>query len=304
MEWLLIDANYLCHRAYHAMGGELTHADMTTGMLFGFFRDVVDLQERFSPGGVVFAFDHGRGVRCNLYPEYKANRQQAYQEMSEPERVAYAAFRDQIKTLRFNLLPRCGFPNVLSVQGYEADDIIASVAKGLGPDDTGVVVSADADLLQLLAANVRIYNPRRQVCYTADDFRNEWGLEPGMWPHVKALAGDDGDNVPGIRGIGLKLAAKWYQGKLKPDSVAAQKINAGLDVHNRNIQLVRLPYPGTPTFKPIHGWCRPEGWADVMGQLGIKSLGRPARAKGVQQRGQGKGGFSSMRSGQGGGPTG
>lgn len=304
MDWLLIDANYLCHRAYHAMGGELSHQDMATGMLFGFFRDVVDLQERFNPGGVVFAFDHGRGVRCNLYPEYKANRQQAYQDMSEPERVAYAAFRDQIRLLRFTLLPQCGFPNVLSVAGYEADDVIASVAKGLGPDDTGVVVSADADLLQLLSATIRIYNPRKQTDYTAEDFRTEWGVEPSMWPHVKALAGDSGDNVPGIRGIGLKLAAKWYAGKLKPDSHAAKLINAGLSVHNRNIQLVRLPYPGTPTFKVVPGWCRPEGWADVMRNLGIKALGRPARAKGVRSHGQKTGGFSGLRAGQGGGPTG
>lgn len=242
MIWLLVDCHYLCHRAFHTTGG-LSHAGVPSGVAFGVLRELENLSNMYSPSRCILAFDHpGKGLRAIEYPEYKSSRRNY--ECSDEEKEQLEMFREEVNRLRLEILPELGYRNVLCEKGYEADDIIAAFAGQIHVKDSGVIVSSDGDLLQCLRENVVLYNPRTKKVTTSQSFREEWGIYPQMWASVKALAGCDSDDVVGIRGIGEKTAAKWFSGKLKASSAAYKKISENLDVYNRNIDLVRLPYPG------------------------------------------------------------
>lgn len=237
--WLLIDANYLCHVAWHSTGG-LTFEGVETGVAFGLINKIESLIDLYVASHVAIAFDgKGKGIRVGMNPQYKSSRRT--KEYTEEEREAKRLFDEQVERLRIELLPEMGFNNVFSVQGYEADDIIASVAEDLHIRDFGVIASGDNDLWQCLRENVIWHNPRSGKTVTAESFRKEWGIMPDMWASVKALAGCKSDDVIGIRGIGEKTAAKWYSGALKPSTKKYNDIVENIHVHNENIDLVRLP---------------------------------------------------------------
>jgi 5'-3' exonuclease len=105
---------------------------------------------------------------------------------------------------------------------------------------------------------------------------------------VKALAGCSTDGVPGIKGIGETTAVKWFRSQLKPESVAYRKINTeGIDIHNRNIQLVRLPFAGTEAFKLREDETSFERWKTLADKLGMRSIRElaPGMPRGVAGKG-------------------
>ena len=129
---LLLDTNYLCHRAYHAMG-DLTYGDEGFGAVFGVLRDIVNFQETFHTPYMIFAFDLGRGYRYNDLPEYKSSRRSRHADAPKEEQAKRKELQKQITKLRTEYLPEAGFKNVYAVDGFEADDIIASLAQSLPP---------------------------------------------------------------------------------------------------------------------------------------------------------------------------
>lgn len=262
--WLLLDVNYLCWRAHYATG-HLSHGGEPTGMLFGFFQSLLELQERFGTRKIAFCFDRGKGKRRELCPTYKANRGEITEESK--------AVIQQIGELRRKHLPGLGYRNVLSQTGFEADDVIASVAKwSLGPQDTGVIVSADADLWQLVRRGVVWFNPHTKTLVNREAFIKQWRICPEQWAHVKALAGCPGDNVIGVHGVGEVTAARYYAGTLKRDSKLHERIEANLNVHNANLPLVRLPFPGTKTFNLYDDYMPPKAWDEFCDGLGLETL--------------------------------
>jgi hypothetical protein len=96
---LLLDSNYLCHRAHYSTG-ELSCGDYRTGVIFGFLRTVIELQDRFLPGAIAFCFDKGPILRELDYPEYKEARREKYRNMTEEERVSKEYMDEQIRDLR------------------------------------------------------------------------------------------------------------------------------------------------------------------------------------------------------------
>jgi 5'-3' exonuclease len=121
-----------------------------------------------------------------------------------------------------------------------------------------------------------------------ESFIRKWEIEPCLWASVKALAGCSSDDVPGLKGIGELTAAKWFQSKLKPESVAYRKINTeGIEVYNRNIKLVRLPFEGTEVFKLKPDEATMEKWNALADRLGMKSLKdqAPGMPKGIRRSG-------------------
>lgn len=268
---LLIDTNYMCHRAYHVMK-DLSHGDRGTGAIYGVLRDIVILQDSFKTRRCVFAFDLGRSKRLGLMAGYKSSRRARRDEAPEEEQIARAGFNRQVEELRRWHLPAAGFKNVFAVKGFEADDIIARIAKDLPDDDEAVIVSSDHDLWQCLRPNVWMWNPQTQKPYTDEMFRKEWGLEPDMWSRVKAYAGCPTDDVPGVPGVGEVTAAKFIRGELGGHTKAFNEIMHATYPLTVNIKVVKLPIHGTPTFKIQPDAVTEEKWQNLAESLRMATL--------------------------------
>lgn len=269
---LLIDTNYLCYRAWHSLG-ELTYAGAGTGAVFGVLRDIVSLQDSFTTGRCVFAFDHGDPThRQNLLPTYKTSRRARHAAESDEDKEARKDFQRQVRYLRTRYLPDVGFRNVFAAEGFEADDVIASVCASVPQDEEIVIIGTDHDLWQCLRENIWCWNPHKKLGYDINAFRKEWGLEPERWPDVKALAGCNVDDVPGVRGVGELTAARWLRGDLGSHTAAGRKLAAATAIYNRNIRLVKLPFPGTPVFEIRPDDVTEEKWQVLANELGMRSI--------------------------------
>lgn len=248
---LVLDCNYLCFRAYWTTGRQLEN-----GTVYGFLSTLQSLRAKFAPDRIVFCFDGGgTNLRRIEYPEYKRGKVRKDGWDEDRENVHY-----QIVKLQSNILPALGFRNVFWRNGYEADDVIASICKtefsryqGDGLDGPIIIVSADHDLYQLLEDDrIRMYEPSKDLLLDAAGFREQWGIEPRLWPNVKALAGCRSDNIPGVGGVGEKTAAKY----LARSDVASEriykvrmKVRDKIDLVKFNLRLVRLPWAGIGDFQ-------------------------------------------------------
>jgi 5'-3' exonuclease len=171
--------------------------------------------------------------------------------------------------------------------GYEADDIIASVCDNTPAKDEVVVVSGDKDLLQLLSARVFVWQPTHRQVMTVKSFQDRYyGLHPQHWARVKAIAGCSTDDVPGVKGVGDATAAKFLMG-LKTNK--ADEIEAWLvsNQYRKNLDLVRLPYTGTPDYPPVQDMVDTRRWRKLTTRLGMKSLAdlapRPVEGFGLRK---------------------
>lgn len=260
---LLLDCNFLCYRAFHSMG-DLKHGDVPTGVLFGFFRELITLHHRFNTDRFVFCFDRGHGKRSALCSDYKAKR-------THGDDTARAQLSEQVRKLR-KYLYQIGYRNILSQPGYEADDMIACAADKVPDDTEAVIVSADKDLWQLIRHNISCYNPITKRTVTDSSFVRDWGISPAQWPHVKAIAGCSSDNIQGVRGVGEKTAAKWVKGQYRDGHKINQLINNSLDCITRNLKLVVLPFPGAESRAIVPDKVDGRAWKEVMVKLGMESL--------------------------------
>lgn len=268
--WLIVDANFLCWRSFHAMG-DLSHGGEKTAILYGFLRDVFSIANEFQTTGFVFCFDHGRNLRTLRFPEYKQKRHK--ENLTEEKRQSYFEMQKQVTKLKREYLKTFGFSNVLYCEGFESDDLIASVCATLPKSEEAVIVTADKDMLQCLRKGVCMYNPTTRKVYTATKFRKEWRLPPRAWAKVKAIAGCPTDEVPGIPGVGEATAAKYLRGELSDRYVTYGKIKAGWEsIVRRNWPLVRLPYKGTPAYTLEADNFDGVAYARVMRKHGMHSL--------------------------------
>lgn len=277
MTTLLLDGNFLAHRAHHTTG-ELEYKGKLTGVAYGVLRDVAILHEMFDVDYTVWAFDAPRRTtfRKRDYEEYKANREG---ELLPEEQVKLFKFHAQLDELRETILPALGYRNVFRIHGYEGDDVLAAVVKKAPTSERCVIVSADKDLLQCVRGHIHFYNPIKGDLITLDVFRERYGIHPTDWIEVKSMTGDAGDNIKGLKGIGEKTALKFVTGTLKK-GMKYQQIVDGVDIIERNIKLVRLPYPGieVPELKPDK--LSASKRSSVESELGI----RPKRVGVVQRR--------------------
>jgi DNA polymerase-1 len=201
---LLLDANSLAYRAFYALPAEnfKTHSGITTNAVYGFTSMLINLLRDEAPTHVAAAFDVSRQTfRSDRYPEYKANRKTTPDE-----------FRGQIDITK-EVLAALGI-TVLAEPGYEADDLIATLATRAEREGFRVlVVTGDRDALQLVTDDVTVLYPRKGVSdltrFTPQAVEEKYGLTPEQYPDFAALRGDPSDNLPGIPGVGEKTASKW-----------------------------------------------------------------------------------------------
>lgn len=253
------------------MGG-LSYKGSPTGVVFGFLKQVGELQETFRTPRVIFTFDHPKLYRKVVYPSYKQKRHS--QERTEEEKLKFAALHEQIQCLRARYLPKIGFRNILCWHGLESDDVMASLAKHRRPDQHFVLVTADKDLWQMLRPGVEVWNPHSRVLHTHETFEEEHGIVPKDYALVKAIAGCSTDEVEGIARVGEVTALKFLRGELKDTSSLYKKIRSreGKAIVRRNWPLVKLPFKGTPKAEFERDDFSNEGWLEVVDLLGFRSL--------------------------------
>jgi DNA polymerase-1 len=201
---LLLDGHSLAYRAFFALPPEnfSTTTGQPTNAVYGFTAMLINVLRDEQPTHIAVAFDRGEPTfRHEQYVEYKATR-----------RETPADFRSQL-SLIFEVLDALGIRR-LSVAGYEADDVIATLATEAAAEDMGVlIVSGDRDVLQLVTDDVTVLMTRRGISemtrFTPETVTEKYGLTPVQYPDYAALRGDPSDNLPSIPGVGEKTAAKW-----------------------------------------------------------------------------------------------
>lgn len=269
---LVIDSNYIARRAMFSTPS-LSHKGKETGTIFGFIRDLSSLMERFEPTITVFCFDGQNNKRKKLLPSYKVSRDQHKARMTKGEWRDEQSFYRQVQLLKDDVLPSMGFRNILFQDGYEADDLIATVPECV--DGEFVIVSSDKDLYQLLNSNVKIWNPQKKFMITRDWFHTNYGIFCGQWVLVKAIAGCGTDNVPGVPGVGEKTAVKYIRGLLSATSKTLHNIEASQDLIELNKKLVRLPFPGVTIPKIRFDRVYPDLWESTCDRFGMSSITTP-----------------------------
>ncbi len=193
----LIDGSGFIFRAYHALP-PMTRGDGTpVNAVFGFTKMVMKLIEDTEADYIACIFDRGRTTfRNDIYPEYKAHR------LPPPEDLIpqFKLVRDA--TEAFNV-PAIG------LEGYEADDIIATYARQAEARGWEVtIVSSDKDLMQLVSERIHLLDAMKNRVIGPAEVMEKFGVAPDKVIDVQALAGDSSDNIPGVQGIGVKTAAQ------------------------------------------------------------------------------------------------
>jgi DNA polymerase I len=198
----LIDGNSIAYRAFYALPEDLaTKSGQVTNAVFGFTRMLIRLIKDHHPEGVAVAWDVSRETfRTESYPEYKANREKA------PDH-----FKSQLPLIDEVL--QALHITQLKEEGYEADDIIASLTKQAVADGWEVlIVTGDRDAFQLVGGPVKVLYTRRGISDTVladeDWVTEKYGITPAQYVEYAALRGDTSDNLPGVPGVGEKTAAK------------------------------------------------------------------------------------------------
>jgi DNA polymerase-1 len=198
----LIDGNSIAYRAFYALPEDLaTRSGQVTNAVFGFTRMLIRLIKDHHPEGVAVAWDVSRKTfRTDSYPEYKANRDKA------PDH-----FRSQLPLID-EVLEALQIAQ-LRLEGYEADDIIATLTRQAVDDGWDVlIVTGDRDAFQLVGGPVSVLYTRRGISDTliADEgwVEERYGISPSQYVEYAALRGDTSDNLPGVPGVGEKTAAR------------------------------------------------------------------------------------------------
>lgn len=198
-KFIIIDANALLHRSFHALPPLTTKDGRLVNAVYGFISVLLKVLKEFKASYVAVAYDmRGKTFRHEDYAEYKAGRVKAPQE-----------FYDQIP-LSKEVLEVFGIP-VFEKQGFEADDIIGTVsALNKKKDIETIIVTGDKDAFQLIDDHTTVYTLRKgmsdTVLYDQKALEDRYGLTPAQMIEYKALAGDPSDNIPGVKGIGEKSA--------------------------------------------------------------------------------------------------
>ncbi len=234
-EIYLIDGSSYIYRAYHAMGGLSNSKGCPTGAVFGFTNMLNKTMKDKSPKRIAVVFDAvGPTFRHEMYDAYKAQRPRMPDDL-----------QIQIPFIH-RIVDAYGLP-MLSVAGFEADDIIATIAREAAAKKWKVVVvSGDKDLMQLVGSGVTMWDPQKDLLYDVEAVKKKFGVTPDKLSDLFGLMGDSSDNVPGVRGIGPKTAATLIdeyaciEGVYENlEAITQKKVRENLRVNKENALLSR-----------------------------------------------------------------
>ncbi|SDX62566.1 DNA polymerase I [Modestobacter sp. DSM 44400] len=264
---LLLDGHSLAYRAFFALPVEnfSTTTGQPTNAVYGFTSMLINVLRDEQPTHLAVAFDVGRKTfRSEIYAEYKANRSESPTD-----------FRGQVSLIQ-EVLAALHVP-VLTAEGYEADDVIATLTVQAVEAGMDVLIcTGDRDALQLVNPHVTVLYPRKGVSdltrFTPEEVETKYGLTPAQYPDFAALRGDPSDNLPSIPSVGEKTAAKWVREYGSLDALVDQvdtvkgkvgeKLREHLSSVLQNRRLTELdravPLPLEPTQLAVQAWDRNE----------------------------------------------
>ncbi len=225
---IMVDGNNLLFRSYFATaynGNFMKNSKgFPTNAIFGFANMINKIILEENPVYMVVAFDKGKTFRHEKYDFYKGGRDETPEEL----KVQFPKAKE--------LLTAMGI-KYYEIDNYEADDIIGTFSKYCENDDNydGLIISSDKDLLQLISKHVEIklLKSKDYIRYNEDSFKEEWGIDPINIIDFKALMGDPSDNIPGVKGIGEKIALKLLREYKTLDSVYENIDNIKGSVHDK-----------------------------------------------------------------------
>lgn len=235
---LLIDGHSLAYRAFYALPAEnfVTSSGQHTNAIYGMASMLINLISNEKPTHIAAAFDVSRKTfRSEKFPDYKANRSASPDEFKSQSEYIYQLM-DAFGISRF------------SVEGFEADDLIATLTKEAEKDNFEVLIcTGDRDSFQLINEKTTVLYPKKGVTdlvrMTPDAVEEKYGLTPAQYPDFAALRGDPSDNLPSIPGVGEKTAAKWIveygslENLIKHASEITGKVGDSLRSNLKNILL-------------------------------------------------------------------
>ena len=206
MRILALDGNSIINRAFYGIRVLSTKDGVFTNAIYGFMNILLKLIENNNPDLIIAAFDlKAPTFRHKVYSEYKAGRKP----MPEELHMQIPIMKDLLKAFG------CA---VLEKEGYEADDILGTIAKKCNDNgDTCVIATGDRDSLQLVSENVAVQLAATKAgapevrIYDVDKIKEEYGVTPTQMIEIKALQGDASDNIPGVAGVGPKTAGTLIQ---------------------------------------------------------------------------------------------
>ncbi|MDQ3031645.1 MAG: DNA polymerase I [Myxococcota bacterium] len=232
---VLVDGSWLVFRAFFAIPANLaTRTGLHTNAIYGFATMFRKLFSGRMPDRGAVVFDAPTvTIREQKFPQYKAQRP-----------AMQGDLREQLPWID-RVVAANHFP-MLRVPGYEADDVIATLARrGAEAGMEVVIVAGDKDLAQMVRSGIRMQDTMKDVVYDADLVRKKWGVPPARIPDLLALMGDTVDNIPGVPGIGQKGAAQLLEKYGSLDGVLANiadlkgKQKSTLELHADEAKLYR-----------------------------------------------------------------
>lgn len=237
MLMIAIDGNSLLHRAFYAMPLLSNKKGVYTNAIFGFMNMLIRLKKDYEPCSLILAFDRKAPTfRHKAYKDYKATRQKAPEELV-PQ---FDLIKDLARLLE---IP------TYELDGYEADDILGSLAKVADDNKQPLmIVTGDKDELQLVSDYTSVLLTIRGISetkrYDKQLLMDEYGLTPEQFVDMKGLMGDSSDNIPGVKGIGQKTAIKLLKeyGSLENvldniDNLSGKKLKENLTIYRHHALL-------------------------------------------------------------------
>jgi DNA polymerase-1 len=199
----LIDAHGLCYRAFYAIKALKNSKGRPTNAVYGFCNILRKILADCKPTHVAVCFDVARQThRQKIFADYKIQRQ------AMPDDLVV-----QITTIR-EIISAYGFP-IFELEGFEADDVMATLGKRFAGKDTEVTIASDdKDMAQLVGEHIKLYSPRLEKVMDAGDVAEKFGVGPENITDFIGLAGDSSDNIPGVKGIG-EVGARKLIGEYK-----------------------------------------------------------------------------------------
>jgi len=196
---VLVDGTNSLYRAFFAIPGLRSPGGLPTNAAYGFVNMLAKVLREEEPDAVVVVFDaRGKTFRHEIYADYKAGRD------AQPEDLS-----TQIPMVR-ELIEAHRIP-IVEVPEFEADDVIATLVERAPADAQVAIVSTDKDLMQLVSQRVTLLDGVKDRRYGPVEVQERFGVEPERILDLRALVGDPSDNIPGVKGIGAKGAAKLLE---------------------------------------------------------------------------------------------
>src|SRR5260370_24694816 len=197
---ILVDGSGYIFRSFHALRSMNASHGLPTQAVYGFIRMLLKLLKDVRPSHIAIVVDSPkRTFRDDLFADYKANRSEAPNDLI----VQIPYIHRAVEAFRIKSL---------MIEGFEADDVIGTLAKRAAKADFAVtLITADKDFMQLVGPHVTLWDTMRDLRITVRDVRERFGVEPSALVDIQALTGDQIDNIKGVPGVGEKTAAALVQ---------------------------------------------------------------------------------------------